>query len=372
MAVLGLSDIIPRIYEGIFDDTALRDVLSALAPRLRADNMTFAVFDRNAGRLSRDVSTTALPPEWREDYVQLYARLSPFSPALYTSVKHQDVLSDTSTSGQVRHVLALAVSFSAQSHALVSAHRQRDGGEFLDADKQVLDAVVPHLSVLSTVRSRLSMAGAQTRGLMQDCNAKNVGVLILDNALRVLDVNTVAEAALRQECAGLHLRGLRLACRDEDDDHRMMRLLAAAAHLLGDGGQQTTDALHALKIGGKPGADGMILSVAPVRRLPVSAGGGYAAFCLLLHRSDATSEKPLAPARDLTPAERRLAQLLIGGCSSKEAAFQLDISLNTLAIHRHRIYRKLGVSSQRELMMAVLDGQSGDTDGAGGSLGRAG
>jgi DNA-binding CsgD family transcriptional regulator len=56
----------------------------------------------------------------------------------------------------------------------------------------------------------------------------------------------------------------------------------------------------------------------------------------------------------LTPAERRLASLLIQGASLREAAAQLQISLHTARTHLKVIFHKTGTNRQSRLMFRLL------------------
>lgn len=49
---------------------------------------------------------------------------------------------------------------------------------------------------------------------------------------------------------------------------------------------------------------------------------------------------------ELTPAERKILQMLVGGNSNKEIAFELNVSENTVKTHVKNIFEKLGVSDR--------------------------
>lgn len=51
-------------------------------------------------------------------------------------------------------------------------------------------------------------------------------------------------------------------------------------------------------------------------------------------------------AEELTPAEQRVLEMLVGGMSNKEIAFALDVSENTVKTHVKNIFGKLGVSDR--------------------------
>ena len=57
----------------------------------------------------------------------------------------------------------------------------------------------------------------------------------------------------------------------------------------------------------------------------------------------------------LTPREHEVAVCILKGHSSKSLAREIDISPETVKIHRRNIYRKLGISSQSELFLSFLN-----------------
>ena len=58
-----------------------------------------------------------------------------------------------------------------------------------------------------------------------------------------------------------------------------------------------------------------------------------------------------ASVRELTAQEQRVARLAAAGHSCAEIAAELSLSMRTIETHLGRIYAKLGVHSQRELMV---------------------
>ena len=57
----------------------------------------------------------------------------------------------------------------------------------------------------------------------------------------------------------------------------------------------------------------------------------------------------------LTPREHEVAVCILKGHSSKSLAREIDISPETVKIHRRNIYRKLAISSQSELFLRFLN-----------------
>ncbi|KXK67489.1 LuxR family transcriptional regulator [Pseudomonas monteilii] len=50
---------------------------------------------------------------------------------------------------------------------------------------------------------------------------------------------------------------------------------------------------------------------------------------------------------------------MLSGCSSKEIARKLEISVETVKVHRKHMYSKLGIKSQSELFSLFLQAQLG-------------
>ena len=63
-----------------------------------------------------------------------------------------------------------------------------------------------------------------------------------------------------------------------------------------------------------------------------------------------------ANARELTPAERRVAALAAQGRKNREIAQAMFVSVATVEAHLTRIYRKLEIVPRSELTRLVADG----------------
>ena len=59
----------------------------------------------------------------------------------------------------------------------------------------------------------------------------------------------------------------------------------------------------------------------------------------------------------LTPREKEIVQLIVGGASNKQVASALDISERTVKGHLSNVFQKLGVSDRLKLVLYVTDGK---------------
>ena len=60
--------------------------------------------------------------------------------------------------------------------------------------------------------------------------------------------------------------------------------------------------------------------------------------------------------KNLTPRECKVMQLMAQGLCNKEIARELGLSVGTVKLHVHNVFRKLGVSRYKIIMMGRLEG----------------
>jgi len=92
--------------------------------------------------------------------------------------------------------------------------------------------------------------------------------------------------------------------------------------------------LHATRLRDASGTGAIALSIAPA--------------------DSAQRASLLLAAHGLTPAQRRVAELVLHGCTTRQIVLQLRISEHTVQDHLKAIFDKLGVRSRRELVTAVM------------------
>ncbi|RAG84004.1 LuxR family transcriptional regulator [Streptacidiphilus pinicola] len=212
-------------------------------------------------------------------------------------------------------------------------HRGDADAGFSDQDLAVLKRIAPHL------------AEGLRRGVIQDTITRNgpdtpgaPGVIVLDRDLALVSISPDAERWLARlpdpKVQGLPWPVYSVAARltwsrdvqgtAAPDRQGPVRLRTCDGHWL---------ALHATRLRG-PEDDQICVIVEPA---PATAIGSL-----------------LLAAHGLTPAQNRVAALVLQGCSTREIMDRLHVSAYTVQEHLTAVFARFGVASRRELIAAIL------------------
>jgi DNA-binding CsgD family transcriptional regulator len=217
-------------------------------------------------------------------------------------------------------------------------HRADAEAGFSGQELAVLRKIAPHLAEglrSSVIRERVKGDGSET--------PVTPGVIVLDGELQLVSINPEAERWLTRLPAP-RLQGLplpvysvaaRLASSHEarvpeaperaaSDHHGSVRLRTSDGHWL---------ALHSTRLRGTAG-DQICVVIEPAPSAEIRS--------LLL------------AAHGLTPAQNRVAALVLQGCSTREIVTRLHVSAYTVQEHLTAAFTRFGVGSRRELITAVL------------------
>jgi DNA-binding CsgD family transcriptional regulator len=98
--------------------------------------------------------------------------------------------------------------------------------------------------------------------------------------------------------------------------------------------------------------DGLLVEI-HAARLRFADGRGPVALTFARAGARARSSLRLA-AYALTPAQRRVAELVLQGCATRQIMRRLQISEHTVQDHLKRVFELVGVGSRRELVFALM------------------
>lgn len=341
-----LAGLVRRCYAGL-DAPALRgEIAAGLRAVLAADAafvatvdpvtmlMTGVVADDPLGAdalrfldnelAAADVNTfTSLAA--RRDHVQTLDRAT--GGERFASARYADILSPLGLGDELRAALVSGP----HCWGVVCLHRGDGPSGFTDRELGLLRRLVPHLG------EGLRRAMARDVGAIAVDTSPGPGLLVLSDSLEIVAITPAAQAWLAElapdtwsAATGLPVpvhaavAALRAATGPTLGPPRRVQVRTGAGHWL---------AVHADRLDGAGGPQiGVMLD-------PIAAGGLSSLFLR---------------AHGLTPAQERVAGLVLRGLSTREIASTLCISANTVQEHLTGIFDKVGVRSRRELAATLL------------------
>lgn len=365
------ADIVGGIYEAALDETSWSQVLCATAEFCGAENAALVVVD------SRSDSSTVVTPRADPDIVAAYTRSwwlhDPTARATAsTPIGQLTTLSDTgremfldspfhnefwrrSGLGAERIATNLIVGDRMFSSLVLQTSVQRD--EISESMFERFSLLVPHF--LGAVRLSARLLRMEIEGMVEgsaqaeDC----AGIIVLDAAARVMFADAAAEALLID---GVELQtvggSLRLARAYSD-----ALLLGAVAACAASGPRLLAD--HPIQIPCGATDAPLVAEIVPyrgriARKMAMAAGSSAPAAVMILRDPAKRRNGRIAMLRErygLTPAEAALALEMLAGDGRAAAAARCGISINTARTHLMRIFGKMGVSRQTELIRLLLD-----------------
>lgn len=361
-----LSELIAAIYDCAIDPLAWPELLDRLLEELCFSQGTLSLQALPSGRVLLKVATGIAQP-WLDridgygtDILELWGGVqaiaaAPLEEPLLLSHMNPEIAAGTSRNRYylewrkpqgIIDTLSLGLSRDTESVATASFVRHESQGAIGMAEVSTIRLLAPHLRRAVTI-SRLLEAGQVTGSTFHAVLERLITpILIVDSRLRLIHANAAAQAALDRR-RPLAVRGGQISAKDPAVGRALMAAVVQAAQdesgighrgfgipALGpDGGC----ALHVLPLGGT---------------MRASLAGGDAVGIFI---ASATTTWPAAAATlsalfGLTEAEQRVCDGIISGSVVSEIAADLGVNVSTVRTHLLRIYQKVGVRRQAELM----------------------
>lgn len=245
--------------------------------------------------------------------------------------------------------LGVMLSLEGGPQAVLTILRDRRQKDFGKNELRRLQTLKPHLRRALEIRRKTTGLRQAAEGAGDLMASVDLGLIGLDGACRVRFTNSLAEEVLRVGGKILSLRSGYLAAADAQESARLERLLRATV----SGAWKTRSPGGSLTI--HSGDRSLHLSVLP------AAGLGHL-------RAFVTFSDPNAPPRsrherlaalfNLTPAEVRVAMLLLEGLDLRQISERTAASYETVRSQIKSVYRKLGVKRQSQMvrLLSMLPG----------------
>lgn len=311
----------------------------------------------------------AFNPEHTQRYNEVYWQIDPFAaPTLRNPrvavirgaelVSQHQILKTEIYNDLWRHYdMESMTLFSCVSTAeevdVMPVWRRKEDGPLDEASISLLETLLPHVNTVLKLRRRL--LAAEVRGEFAELalEAVSAAAFLVCGTGTVLHMNKLA-TELVNGGDGLRLDGRLLTALHATENARLGLSIAGAVRE-GRKGTQVAPG-GALKISRRGGQCPLRVAVLPV---PEKSRMMVGRPCCLVFVSDpAASPKSrgaiLRALYALTPAEARLADLLLEGLAVGEAANRMRVTLETARFQLKRVQAKTGVHRQSELMRLML------------------
>lgn len=215
------------------------------------------------------------------------------------------------------------------------------------ADSALLSNLAPYVAL--AIRSLISVEQQKIESAMsaQGLGRSGVGWILFDGEARIAAIDATSERLLA-ELAGISARpGERL----RDIDQKAEEQLALAAAELAENPEAET---RSLVLSEHPRIEALLV---PASGVPVTTVKQpvVLALCRLPRQNSSGRPARLARLFDLPQREAELAIALSDGLSIAEAAEAMGLTLETARNYSKRLYAKLGVRGQAELVRLVYE-----------------
>jgi DNA-binding CsgD family transcriptional regulator len=212
---------------------------------------------------------------------------------------------------------------------------------------------VAHVQTALRLRTKVIACNASNLFSETALDAMSIAAFLVTGKGRVRHMNQLAAVYL-QGGDSLLLHDGRLTANDSRESARLELLIAGAA-LSGRNGSEAVPG-GAIKISRLHTQSTLQVTVIPVPKGNQIADGDSSALVFVSDPSSSPRPRTalMRQLYGLTPAEGRVADLLLEGFDVREVAGRLGISLETCRFHVKRILVKTGTRRQSELMRLMV------------------
>lgn len=369
-----LSRLIEQLYEGASEELPWQSSLEQLRTALRANYVTLILRPSLPGDPGFMVNAGPAQSWAVSAYNNTYYALDPFvglPPGEVHTVAEllgeerwlqSDYYLQFNAPLDVFHIMGADLRTENGTECRLRVCRPQQATGFDTNDKAFCARLLPHLRRAVDLHGRLKRSEVERQLYASAVDRMQIGTLILDDDLKVLETNQAARDLL-SENDGLGLPGGNLSATFRLDNQALQRLIRQARDERLKPGPQIAEAITLQRPSGRGGL-GVVIQSLPRQESLEGKQPAVAVFLRDPERRVSVEPQSLRQLFGFTPAEATLAIELAQGQTLDEAAANLNIRRNTVKAHLRSIFSKAGVNRQSELAyvlhnsVAVLGGQA--------------
>ena len=232
--------------------------------------------------------------------------------------------------------------------------RQAGAKGFSRKEQQHLSMIRPHLDQAMRAYLRIKRGEVLERLYADAISHLTIGAVLLDGRGRVIGTNGAVQKLIESSSSGITVSGDQLVVTRSGYREKFHSALTTALQTHAAGADDPF--VDAMRIDAVPDKLGIIIRLAP--RVAYQTAQAPTVIVYLDTFTDGQGAAPtpevICQLFGLTRSESRLAALLAEGFSLQQAAEKLNLSESSVRTYSKKIFSKLGVSRQGELVSLVM------------------
>jgi len=364
------SRLLAHLYSGTIEHGQWTDFLRVLATTCDGVNASLATIDTATGKPLVHYTSRAFDRRWYDHYAEHFAHVSPLRRAMSRAenigrvmtceqimapadFENSEFYRDYLAEYGIRFVLGSIFKVDDTQSSYVAVHRAPDAGAFEAGQVDAVQSLLPHLQLAYRIRRQFLGAGRYEDVSQQYMDAKNKGLICIDWQGRIVSMNREAERIMALDDGLAYTQGRFLTQRREDELRLRNLLKDCCQPAKSDSAPQPAATGSTIVLPRSNGKPPYSLWVFPIHGRAAQYDHNQIAAAIEVTDPLNHPQKPaqaLLAGYGLTPAELRLADVLIQGSQLKDIAIRFNVSINTLKVQRRSLYRKIGATRHFDLL----------------------
>lgn len=371
-ASTGLNpSLLATLYRGPLDQEPWRDFLRALARTAGCDNAAISLQLSRKGLAS--VTLWADPPRLAPEAARsIHLRqadlgdLDPMSNALKRTgdillleevapregLEQDDFYLDVMKPYGIAQALGMYVTEPGGIECNIGMISHSEQFRFAAHHKALMAALRPHIQIALELFSRIQRDESEIGVLSSTLDRLTIATMILDGRGHILRINKAAQGMV-ERCELFDVVDSRLVLFGRTDSRKFDRIIKDALSSRLESERTTFVKAFRCTDPVNEGRGVLVRAIDRSRAAPIDASPGAIVYAID-PAPGATFEQLIASLFDLSPSEANLAALLTQGFSLTEAAQELGLTESTVRSYSKRIFSKVGVSRQSDLVRLIL------------------
>jgi DNA-binding CsgD family transcriptional regulator len=251
------------------------------------------------------------------------------------------------------HEFCGVITVDASAAFVIASLRPKERGPFDASDTLLLKTLMPHLQRALALQQRIAALETSAASAMDVLDTLPYGIVLISAEVKVLLANRFAKAIIDQN-DGLAIIRKTLCTPRSADTQRLQKLVHESVATSLGRGLRAGGTMNVPRPSRRPSFHILVtpLHLRPV--LPAAQQPAAVAFISDPEHQFDTPVQALGSLFALSHAEARLAAVLVKGCSLREAAQELGVSLSTVRTQLKKLFEKTGTKRQSALIRAFL------------------